>query len=89
MNLIKLFAVLSMGTCVLVGSAVASDDVRITYSEPLTLIQDTQDAGVLQKLNDAPTLVFDAFGRRFDVALAPNTALLSAEMRGQLSQGVV
>jgi hypothetical protein len=75
----------------LLASAHAESDVRILYSEPLQQLHTTYaPASGTQKPagDEIQALRFDAFGRRFDIALMPNRTLLGTEQRLALDSRV-
>ena len=58
-----------------------AESARIDYSEPLQEFE-------LQKNTQGEAVRFNAFGKRFDVSLAPNQNVLSLAVRGHLADGV-
>lgn len=85
----KTIAVLYLGLA-LIMPAHAADGVEILYKEPLQQMQIAyRNATGQQRLaqddqDDAATLRFNAFGRRFDVNLEVNRALLDVAQRARL-----
>ena len=58
-----------------------AESARIDYSEPLQQFE-------LQKKTQGEAVRFNAFGKRFDVSLAPNQNVLSLAVREHLAAGV-
>ena len=65
-----------------------ASEFRILYAEPVDVRVDDTTEAVQAKPGSGRRLSFDAYGRRFDAELEPNTRLLSkltAERRAELS----
>ena len=78
--------------CVLFSAnVIASDAVTVRYSEPLNIVaSDRIVSNNTQKPSPVETrdFAFDAFGKRFDIALTSNRALLSREQRAAVSNSI-
>ena len=89
-GLARLAALAAMGVLCAMAAAHAADPdaVTIRYAEPLErLVISADTPGTLAKPGAvAPArMSFDAFGRRFDLALEPNHRLLSDAARASLT----
>jgi hypothetical protein len=66
----------------------AVPSVELGYYEPLAGVEfrdNTTNAVAKPSLGQPLSMSFDAYGRRFDLALSPNGALLSADLRSRLA----
>lgn len=76
-------------SCISCSPAFAhASEFRILYAEPVDVRVDDTTEAVQAKPGSGRRLSFDAYGRRFDAELEPNTRLLSkltAERRAELS----
>lgn len=89
-GLARLAALAAMGVLCAMAAAHAADPdaVTIRYAEPLErLVISADTPGTLAKPGavDPARMSFDAFGRRFDLALEPNHRLLSDAARASLT----
>jgi hypothetical protein len=69
-------AVAASAAASFIGAAHAGDGTRIVYSEPLPGL--AAQSGLASQKSDAgePRIAFAAFGRQFELTLAPNTRLI-------------
>ena len=56
------------------AAAQPSSNARVLYSEPFETVIDAR-TGLSQKSTSGPGLEFEAYGRRFELALEPNAPL--------------
>lgn len=94
MKLLGLRAAALFICCIFFAAAQAENGVHITYSEPLQHIDFIRHSAHLstdaQKSSESSlrSIQFDAFGKRFDIDVRPNHALLSAVKRLSLARQV-
>lgn len=76
-------------------SAFSAQDYAVAYQETLDTVtwQKAASSDAMQKLSSNEQAIsglkFDAFGRRFDLALSPNHALMRDTLRGATAGGVI
>lgn len=93
MKLLRLSAAAVFFSCAFFAAAQAENGVSITYSEPLQQLSMRYPASLSTDAakpgeSNLRSIQFDAFGKRFDIDVQPNHALLSAAKRQSLAAQV-